>query len=297
MRAVNMESGVSRSAGCAAGRTRTGCSCLLEFFFGSIKRLYDQSPSVSYKGSVTVTPTPLPKPYGIDGPMTLSKETDHAWVFAGMRRGGRVVYAFDATGLSATTPTDSTLMWKIGCPILGTTRTATQGSKAGPGVVVAQELQGCRLWLRTAPLLIMAVATTIARTPTRTRARVRPRPHIYVFDAEAGTTLKTFNTDRPAVGDVFVVPDTNGKMSWGYAADMGGNVYRISGVDASTAIVPMTPELNHHEIRLAQMCFEECLHEDPQINFSPDVVSDGGSYVNLVGSGDREKPLRDWNNA
>ncbi len=52
-------------------------------FFGSIKRLYDQSPSVNYKGNTVTTPTPLPKPYGIDGPITLSKETDHAWVFAG----------------------------------------------------------------------------------------------------------------------------------------------------------------------------------------------------------------------
>jgi type IV pilus assembly protein PilY1 len=31
--------------------------------------------------------------------------------------------------------------------------------------------------------------------------------------------------------------------------------------------------------------------------FSPDVVKDGDKYVLLIGSGDREKPLRDWTNA
>ena len=59
---------------------------------------------------------------------------------------------------------------------------------------------------------------------------------VYVLDAEDGSLLREFTTDRPVVADVFVVPDgSTGLAKFAYVADLGGNVYRISG---STANLP-----------------------------------------------------------
>ena len=62
-------------------------------------------------------PTPLPKPYGMDGAIT-TYHNDNTSVFAGMRRGGRALYAFDVTGIAAHSPAAPTLLWKRGCPNL-----------------------------------------------------------------------------------------------------------------------------------------------------------------------------------
>jgi type IV pilus assembly protein PilY1 len=50
---------------------------------------------------------------------------------------------------------------------------------------------------------------------------------------------------RPAGGgDVFVVPDsTTGMAKWAYAADTGGNLYRISGTDSNTQFSTTDPSL------------------------------------------------------
>ena len=39
-------------------------------FFGNIKRLRDNNTQISFKGNPTTSPTPLPKPYGMDGAIT-----------------------------------------------------------------------------------------------------------------------------------------------------------------------------------------------------------------------------------
>jgi type IV pilus assembly protein PilY1 len=87
-------------------------------FYTKIKRLKDNTPQIDFKGNTITTPAPLPKPYGIDGPITVSKDATRAWIFAGMRRGGRVLYAFDVTGIANDSPAAPSLLWKKGCPNL-----------------------------------------------------------------------------------------------------------------------------------------------------------------------------------
>ena len=135
-------------------------------------------------------------------------------------------------------------------------------------MVLAQGFKAAGYGSGTAPLLIMGGGHDDCEDadPNTCTSSSKGR-HIYVFDAQAGTRLKTFNTDRPVVGDVFVVPDTNGKVSWAYAADMGGNVYRISGIDANTAIGTTDPSAwTITKIASLGCATTSRLHEQPQIH-------------------------------
>ncbi|MCR8960740.1 hypothetical protein M0765_024305 [Variovorax sp. S2] len=112
---------------------------------------------------------------------------------------------------------------------------------------------------------------------------------IYVLDASTGNVQKTFVTDRAVAGEVTVVNDSTGLAKIAYAADLGGNVYRIKIGTASPASWEMT--------KIASLGCATTIEEPPctpnrKFMFGPDVVEDNGMYVLLLGSGDREKPLR-----
>ena len=246
------------------------------------------------------SPVPQPKPYGIDGPISVFKDSTHAWIFATMRRGGRVVYAFDVTGLAATTPTNPTLMWKKGCPNLTNDTDCTAGLEnlgqtwSSPKIATAAGHDS-----GDSPLLIMGGGhDNCEDADPNTCTSSSKGNRIFILEAETGTILKTFITDRPVVGDVFVVPDDDGNAMWAYAADMGGNIYRISGVDANTAIGSTAPSAwTITKIAALGCATPTACSANRKFMFAPDVVSDGGTYVLLIGSGDREKPLRDWTSA
>lgn len=83
-------------------------------FFGKLKRLRDNSPLIS---------SSQPRDYFFDGPVTVythdqnadkrlvAANGDHAFLFMGMRRGGRMLYALDVSD-----PDSPRMMWKKGCP-------------------------------------------------------------------------------------------------------------------------------------------------------------------------------------
>ncbi len=83
-------------------------------FLANIKRLRDNNTQISFKGNPTTSPTPLPKPYGMDGAITIYGNNS---LYVGMRRGGRVLYAFNVTDIAAATPQAPRLLWKRGCPV------------------------------------------------------------------------------------------------------------------------------------------------------------------------------------
>jgi type IV pilus assembly protein PilY1 len=95
------------------------------------------------------------------------------------------------------------------------------------------------------------------------------------------------------VGDVFIVNDAaTGLAKWGYAADLGGNIYRISGATAN-APIGVTEPGNWTITRIAALgcsSVSDC-EDNRKFMFMPDIVEKNGTYYLLVGSGDREKPL------
>jgi type IV pilus assembly protein PilY1 len=88
-------------------------------FFGKLKRLRDNSPVIG-----TVSPASL-RDYFFDGPISVytkdvnsdgklvASDGDKVYLFVGMRRGGRYIYALDVSD-----PANPKFLWKKGCPNL-----------------------------------------------------------------------------------------------------------------------------------------------------------------------------------
>ncbi|MCY1415684.1 hypothetical protein D9M71_311760 [compost metagenome] len=108
---------------------------------------------------------------------------------------------------------------------------------------------------------------------------------IYVVDADTGEHKQTFTTDRPVVADVTVVPDANGLAQYAYAADTGGNIYRITFGSAAPGAWSIAKIAS-----LGCATMSSC-SANRKFMFAPEVVLRDGVYYLQIGSGDREKPL------
>ena len=123
---------------------------------------------------------------------------------------------------------------------------------------------------------------------------------MYVLDANDGSLLMSFATDRPVAANVFVVPDTNtGLAKFAYVADTGGNLYRISGATANQPFDTTAPA-SWTITKIASLGCDGATVTSPSLGCPmnrkflspPDVVEQDGVYHLLIGSGDREKPLQ-----
>jgi type IV pilus assembly protein PilY1 len=260
-------------------------------FYGNIKRLRDNAIQVSFPN--ITTGSPLPKPYGIDGAITAHKDASNAWIYAGMRRGGRALYAFNA---DVSDPTDITLKWKLGCGDTfqsdGTVSDAnctTGFENIGQTWSAAKVFKASGYDSGASPMLIMGGGYDPCEDRSPNTCSSTKGNSIYVLDADTGTLLKEFPTARGVAADVVVVPDTTGLAKYAYAVDLGGNIYRVDiGGDAPA---------NWTSVKIASLgCDTPAIcTESRKFMFAPDVLTDGTGYVLLLGSGDREKP-RNVNN-
>ncbi|MGK6307643.1 pilus assembly protein [Variovorax sp. DT-64] len=255
-------------------------------FYGSLKRLRDNTVRINYpQTTATTTGAAAPKPYGMDGPVSAYRQGSDTWLFASMRRGGRALYAFDVSN-----PTAPTLKWRKGCPNQDNDTGCDIGFEgigqtwSAPKVVKASGYS-------SGPLLIFGggydkcedVDTNVS---TKACSSSTKGNKVYVLDASSGIVLSTFTTARAVSGEVTIVNDAAGLAKYAYAADLGGNVYRIKIEDRAPGTWEMTT--------LASLGCDDAVSCTPnrKFMFGPDVVEDNGLYVLLLGSGDREKPLR-----
>jgi type IV pilus assembly protein PilY1 len=282
----------NREGGLSIGSAAPGVelwSFVAPEFYSSIANMRSDSPLLYSPPSATQ------KPYGMDGPVTAYKlSATQARVFATMRRGGRALYAFDFDVSDSANPT---LKWKrsytdSGLSGLGQTWSVPRLLKTSGHVSSGTPL----------PMLIMGGGyDTCEDADPNSCTSSSKGNHIYVLDAAGGTVLKDFDlgtlfgTYRGVVGDITVVPtNQNGLATFAYAADLGGNIYRISGVDANTPFATTDPS-NWTITKIASLGGSGT--DARKFMFAPDVVLDSGIYYVLVGSGDREKPLPAYTSA
>lgn len=263
-------------------------------FYPGLKRLYDNSVTISFPGHTAGVPTPLPKDYGFDGPVTALKNASTTWLYASMRRGGRALYAFDVT-----VPGSPTLKWKKGCPnnfpLSGAVSDAdctTGFSGIGQTWSAPKALKAAGYGAGATALLVMGGGYDRCEDadPHACSGAIKGN-HVYVMDADTGALLKTFDTLRSVVADITVVPNAAGLAIYAYVVDMGGNLYRISMGTAAPADWSMT--------RIASLGCDTpsgCT-ANRKFMFAPDVLADLSGYILLLGSGDREKPLLGYTNA
>ncbi len=274
-------------------------------FYASIKRLRDNAIRISFPNNGTGTPVPQPKNYGMDGPITAFKGTvggvAKEFIYATMRRGGKAAYAFDVTN-SIAAPSSPTLKWKVGCAADGTGCT-TGLSGIGQTWSSMKSFTTSGYGSGASPLVIMGGGydtcedfDALTAGGMNNNCGVTSKGHfVYVLDADTGATVATFDTlgTRGVVADVTLVRDSSGQVIYGYTADLGGNVYRIT-FNGAPAAWTMT-KIAALGCDGTGLCGAGVANRKfmfgPSVIATDGVPTTGSTFVILLGSGDREKPL------
>jgi type IV pilus assembly protein PilY1 len=248
--------------------------------YSKLPRLFNNSPQISYPGmSSLITPTPAPKDYFFDGNIGVYQNADNSkiWIYPSMRRGGRMIYAFDVTNANATPPV---FKWKVGCADL-TNNNCTSGMQ-GIGQTWSQPQVASSIQGYAHPVVIVGggydscedanTASPSCSTPTGAG--------VYVLDADTGALVKWFPTTRSVAADVALIGITSPTtVDHGYVADTGGNIYRID-FDGSSP-----DQWSIHRVAYTNGSGRKFL-------FAPTLLNaNHGKVFVAIGSGDREHPL------
>lgn len=243
-------------------------------------RLMSDSPQISYPNMPTgITPTPIQKDYYFDGSIGQYQTANNSsvWIFPSMRRGGRTVYAFDVT-----TPASPSVKWKIGCPNPQGNNTGCTTGMTGIGQTWSTPTAASSVLGYTGPVVVMGGGyDTCEDANTATPTCTSPQgAAVYVIDANTGAIVSTFPTTRSVVGDVAMIAVANaGVVDHAYAADTGGNIYRI---DFASSVSNWAI----HQVAYTTGAGRKFL-------FAPTLLSaSGGNVYVALGSGDREHPLQ-----
>ena len=247
-------------------------------------RLLYNSPQISFPNMPSgITPTPVPKDYYFDGSMGLYQATSNSSVviYPTMRRGGRMIYAFDVT-----TPTAPSLKWKVGCPHLTSDTGCTAGMSAigqtWSTPVVATQVSGYTDGSGNyKPVIVVGGgydSCEDANTPTPLCTTPKGAG-VFVLDAMTGSVIAYFPTTRSVAADVALIAISNaGIVDHAYAVDTGGNIYRLDfGSSVSNWVM--------NRVAYTNGAGRKFLYP-PALVAAPN----GEVYV-AIGSGDREHPL------
>jgi len=243
-----------------------------------------------------LTPTPTPRDYFWDGPVgsyierNTSGTVTKAYLYIGVRRGGRFIYALDVTS-----PTGPKFLWKKGCTSLTDNTTCDTGF-AELGQTWSQP-QVVKVKANTNPVLIFGGGYDAASEDTEPPASADTMGRgVFVLDAFTGTRLwmagnSTNSPDLAVSGmnfsiaaDVLALDRTfDGYVDRVYAADVGGNVWRLDIDDAD--------KTNWTAWKIASVGDRSATASSRKFLFGMDVVFGATSDDIVIGSGDREHAL------
>ena len=276
LRAVNAATGAERWAFVAPE------------FFPRLQRLKDNSPLINYAGMITgaITPAPTSKDYFFDGAIGVYQNADNSkvWIYPAMRRGGRMLYAFNVTD-----PATPSLKWKVGCPNLGNDTGCTTGFSAMGQTWSTPSVALIKGYSTTAPVLLVGGgydncedANSSAPSCGSTKGA-----GVYIIDADTGARIGFFPTSRSVVADISLVDiDNDGMVDYAYAVDTGGNAYRIDFINNPTAKTALAS---------AQWVSNKVAYTNGggrKFMFAPALLQAGTKVYLALGTGDREHPLQ-----
>ena len=255
--------------------------------FGNLKRMRDHAPVISAAAT---------KPYFMDGsPTTYTSSTfndgkidytrgDKAYLFVPVRRGGRVIYAFDVSN-----PSDPKFLWKKTNADAGFSELGQSWS----------DMKIVKLRAQAGPMLVLGWGYDAAANDPSTQATATMGRGVAVLNATTGALLwqagpspsggtyrKTVSDMQYAIAATVQVFDSNrdGYVDRLYAVDTAANVWRINvhDTDVDKWDVYKLAALGGTGVNARKFLFP------------PDVVP--ADLVNtfdtlLIGSGDREHPL------
>ena len=255
-------------------------------FFPRLSRLKNNSPRVAYPNLPDdISPAPTPKDYFFDGSTGVYQNADSStvWIYPTMRRGGRMIYALDVSKVGA-----PAFKWKAGCPNLGNDNGCTPGMSGIGQTWSTPSVAFIKGYSTTKPVVVVGGgydrcedADTQSPTCSATKGGV-----VYVLDADSGAVIRSFATERSVAADVAMVDiDNDSQPDYAYAADTGGNVYRIDFIDGpSTRVALNTTSWTSRKVARTSGAGRKFLS-------APALLAAQGHVFVALGSGDREHPL------
>jgi len=297
--------------GSSSGEPKAGTEVwgfVAEEHFTGLTRLRKNFPPISSSNKKTYFFDGNTSAYALDSDLDgeYSAVGDKVYIYAGMRRGGRALYAFDALD-----PEAPKYMWKINNATTGFAELGQTWSEAK----VVKQIAGS-----TDPVLVFGAGwdpnvediptdliTTVTASSVTTLTGTTPRTMgrgIYIVNARTGaliwralnataaaadpvggaTTLIVPGMDCSIPSDIAVIkPHDSLYRTRGYVGDTCGNLWRIDYGDASPA--------NWSVTKIAAVGDWSTTAGRRKILYPPDVVFADSYYALLVGTGDREHPF------
>jgi type IV pilus assembly protein PilY1 len=260
-------------------------------FYGKLLREHDNSPLIKYfSTSAAITPTPLAKDYFFDGIAGLYQNlsTGKVFLYLSSRRGGRLLYALDISD-----PTRPQFMWKHSSADTGFGELGQTWST--PRVAIVKGYSN--------PVLIFGAGYDPNEDAEPPIADTMGRG-ILILDtltgdivwraAQGGSGNSCQGTPCLLQGMTYAVPgditlldvDADGFVDRAYAADMGGNIWRVDFEPAGGN----TP--GFWQVHLfAALGGASTDTTKRKFFFPPDVVATNLFTAVMAVTGDREHPL------
>jgi hypothetical protein len=254
--------------------------------FSTLPRLKANSPQISYPGiTAGISPTPTAKDYYFDGSIGVYQNSDNSkvWIFATMRRGGRKIYAFDVTD-----PNVPVLKWSAGCPNLTNDTGCSTGMSSIGQTWAIPNVALIKGYSTTDPVIIMGGgydACEDANSSSPSCGSTKGNA-VYVLNANTGALIKSFATTRSVAAGVSLIDVNNdGLVDYAYAADTGGNIYRLDFVNSGTYSERDSTLWVSNRVAYTNGAGRKFL-------FGPGLFQNGSKVYLAIGSGDREHPLQ-----
>jgi type IV pilus assembly protein PilY1 len=241
--------------------------------FGRLKRLRDNLPEIRYP-STPAGALATPRDYFVDGSITAYQKlsssggVEQVVIFVTMRRGGRLLYAFDVTD-----PASPRMLWR-----------KSNDSITGLGQTWS-EARIVRARGHPNPVLVFGAGYDAAAEDATPPGATTMGNAVLVLDAMTGATLRSLPTLRSVPAAVATLDtDWDGYTDRLYAVDMAANVYRVDLETAAGAVASASWTIT----RIAQLGDSAYTRK---FFHAPDVVQTKQFTAVLVGSGNRERPL------
>ena len=284
-------------------------------FFGKFKRQYLNSPVIQLESTPTsILPAPQPKDYFFDGSVGVYQDISSSGVvnrviiYPTARRGGRFFYAIDVTN-----PADPKFMWKksnadTGFADLGQTWSV-------PRVALIKGYNDGATEPNAKPVLIFGGGYDPAEDSEPPTARTMGRA-LFIVDALTGdliwkatgggssntctgasgtTACQLQDMTYPLAADVTLIDrdaaDGKGYVDRIYAADLGGNIWRVDlqpAAGAASGFAPSTWRVS----KFAAVGGASTDTAMRKIFYPPDVVTTPSFDAVVFTTGDREHPTR-----
>ena len=261
--------------------------------WSKLQRLFDNSPCIDYPGpdpSSTTCASFGAKDYFFDGPIGYYRNdsASQTWIFPTMRRGGRTLYAFDVS-----TPTTPSLKWRRGCNSSGCDTGWDQIGQtwSEPKLIKVNGYSN--------PVLIIGGGyDSCEDADPVTDCSSTKGNRVYLIDASNGTLLRTLGSGATGTGDAIaraVAADVtpvdsqgDGYAEQAYAADTGGNLYRVK-IAYSTTDGWANTQITKIAALGCDTANATCTPS--KFLYAPEVLNLSGYNVILIGTGDREHPM------